>query len=652
MARDVEADVNINDKSGRGLSSFLAGLRRADQQVKSTQKDIDKASESTSKLGKSADENGKAFHRLSSELGIAKKELGDLARAFANAGSAAERMDITKAMKKQQAEIRNLTKNRDILGDLLPDEGDAKKDVDKVGGVLTRGFAQLSPKLASSLSEAFEGAGTAAGPVLVGAVAASLPILGATVSAAIIGGAGIGGVIGGVLLAAQDSRVQAAFGGMKARIGNQLKDAAIPFISQTIGGIGDIEAALGTINFKNIFAQASTFVRPLTRGIGAALEAIGGGLEKLISGAGPVIGVISRGIAATGQAIAGIFDSLADNGVEAAAALNAAFGLVIGTLKTVGAVINGLTEAFGFLANIGAFGQQVQQQYIAAKVAQDIAAKSAQNGTGSIQNFMQAVTDSGTAAAGSATNIDQLTQSIDDASTAGQGFYDSQTQVGQALADVADKAKHTSKSVKEHGDALDVNTAKGRENRSALNTLAGALTGNYDAYVKLNGAGKGANAVATTNRANFIKAATSFGLSASAAKNLATKLGLIPANKNVHIKTNADQAKDAINGVQKRLNALHDKSIRVAVSTNVASVQRKVENTLARLGGGFDATNYFAPATAGDGLQRSGGPAQVQVDSTVENTIYLDGKPFRAYTTRTVSASADRAAWRQKVGKV
>lgn len=647
MARKVEADVEIEDKSSKGLGSFLANLRKADDKVKDTQKGIDKTSESTSKLSKEAEGNAKSFSKLSKELEVSKKELGSLAKAFADAGTAAERTDISKAMAKQQTEIRKLTKNRDILKDLLPSNDETKKEGEEAGSVFIRGF---SPKLAAGLSDAAKSAGTAAGPVLVGALGAALPLLGATVAGAIIGAAGIGGVVGGVALAARDARVQAAFAGMKTRIGNQLQDAAIPFISQTIGGIGDIEDALNAIDFKNIFADASQFVRPLTRGIGAAISGIGGGLQKAIAGARPVIDAIATGIAGIGRTIGGIFAELSDNGVEAAVALDIAFGLVIGTLKTVGAVINGLTEAFGFLARVGAFGQQVQVQYFAAKAAQDIAAKSADAGTPSITGFMQAIADSGGAAAGSATQIDQLTQSIDGAASAGQSYYDSQTQVAQALKDAGAAAKGTSKAVKAHGDALDVNSQKGRDNRTVLNDLAGKLTGTYDAYVKLNGAGKGADAVANSNRANFTKAATAFGLSKAAAGKLADQLGVLPANKSVHINTNADNAKDTIKRLQAQINALHGKTITVTAQVN-ASRLNKVESQLARLNGSFDATQHFGFAAAGGGLQRSGGPLPVDLFSDVTANLYLDGSLVYANTARQVRAASKRDAWRQKVGR-
>ncbi len=59
-----------------------------------------------------------------------------------------------------------------------------------------------------------------------------------------------------------------------------------------------------------------------------------------------------------------------------------------------------------------------------------------------------------------------------------------------------------------------------------------------------------------------------------------------------------------------------------------------------------------AAAFAGDrgGTSRTGGPTQVT--ASVQNTIYLDGRPFRDYTQRTVAGAADRAEWRARNRRV
>ena len=263
MARDVEADVRIEDKSEGGLRSFLANLRKADDQVKSTQKGIDKAAESTGKFGKEADENAKAFQKLSRELEVSKKELGDLAKAYANASTTAERNDIAKVMRKQQAEVRSLTKNSDILKDLLPDDHELKQEAQSFGDKLSGLFAE---------------AGEIAGPALGIGVVAAAPAIGAAISGAVVGGVGLGGIVGGLLLAQNDPRVGAAVNGFTTRLVSRLNTAADPFVGVWLDAVQEIGGALDGINFEGIFADAAKEAGPLIAGIAGGLTDLGRGI--------------------------------------------------------------------------------------------------------------------------------------------------------------------------------------------------------------------------------------------------------------------------------------------------------------------------------------------------------------------------------------
>jgi hypothetical protein len=623
MARDVEADVQINDKSSKGLGSFLAGLRKASDGAKNTQKEIDKASASTGKLSKETEENAKAFSKLSNELEVSKKELGSLAKAFANAGDAAERSDISKAMAKQQTEIRKLTKNHDILKDLLPSESEVEKETAQFGQRFSEGL------------EAAKGA-------LVPGLAAAAPLIGALLSAAVIGGAGIGGIVGGVLVASRDPRVVAAATAMKSEIGKELTGAATPFVQVSLDGIAQIGQAVKGIDFKDIFAQSAKNAQPVINGIEKAVDGLGDGLAALISRSGPVMVQLGALIGNVGEHVGQFFDTISHGGAGAAdsikdvataidTVLNVAGPLIL-TLTDIYAVAHriGATEQFftGLLGPIGQIGDLLSHTGLSGgKAAGSLTL--VQKGVQSVSASVQTAGDS----------ILTFTERLDDAASAGQSLYASTTSVAQAAADLK-------KSLKDNGKSLDENTAKGRNNRTALVDLAGALTSNYDAYVKVNGEGIKSNGVAASNRAQFIKLATQFHLSKSAAGALATQLGLIPAKKNTSFTANTHDAAARIEALKEQISTVHGKSVSITVA---ASISNKSANTLARLGANFDATDYFAAAGPSDGQRRSGGNGSdaIDVNSTSNVTVLLDGKPFRAYVDR----SQGKAAWRQKVGR-
>lgn len=644
MARDVEADVNINDKSSRGLGSFLAGLRKADAAAKGTQRGIDDAAKSTAKLSKETEQNAKAFSKLSKELEVSKKELGSLARAFAEAGDAAERSDISKAMAKQQTEIRKLTKNRDILKDLLPSEQEVKQEVQK-----------LTPSFGKQFSELFSSAGELAVPALVIGIAAAAPAIGAVISGAIIGGVGIGGIAGGLALAARDPAVEAAGKGFAQRIEQRLTDAAKPFVPVAVDGIHQIENALDGINFEGLFSDAAKQAGPLIGGIAEAVKALGHGVTDLIHNSGPAVKAIGDGIAGFGHAIGDGLESLADNGPEGADALRNIFTIIDGGTRLVFGFVNALTETYGWLRRIGGPGvvdalnaigdaQTLVSGYAAATVQ---AAVSTNQATDSIDQFGQKTLTSGDA-------LQTLSDKVSALAAAGHAAFDSTTQLGAAVDAV-------SASARKNGKTLDANTEKGRANRDVLSGVANSLLNVYKASIDANDSQEQSNAIAGRNRAQFIKLATQLGATTSQARAFADQFGLIPAKKTTELTANTHDAQARIKALQEQFDALHGKTVSVHVSVTglerLNAAGHRLGGALSAgqswfpAGGTFDAMRYFAAAGAGGGTRRTGGPLPVDVFAAVTSNLYLDGSLIYANTAAQVRASSRRDAWRQKVGR-
>jgi hypothetical protein len=560
MARDVEADINLNDKSSRGLRGFLSNLRKADDQAKKTQGNLDKVSSATGKLGKSADDNSRSISKLHDELGIAQHELGSLARAFAKAQSASERIDLSKAMKRQESEIRKLTKNINILEAIEPKPSDVSKFAKVFGG---------------SISESVSSAGAALGPVLVGVAIGSAPLIGATISAAVIGGAGLGGIVGGLVLASKDPRVEGAFKGAVSGLKTELTDAASSFVDPTIKAIEQISGSLKKINFKQIFGDASKFLPFLTSGISTFIEKVGGGIEKLIHNARPVMEALGTGIAAIGGAIGDVFEELSDNGVDAALALQTVFGVVVATIKAVGTAVNVLTESFGLLARIGVFGPSLQSQYFALKASQDLAVQGASAVVltqGLVARAFGKSADSATTNGAALLTLDERMNQV----------YNSARNLFDAETDAAGAMDSFKKSISENGKTLDLHTEKGRANRDALSKLAATLNANYKAFVDVNGEGIKANGIATSNYNSFIKAATGAGISSKAAADYARKLGLVPPKKQTDFYANTHDAEARTRALQEKIDSIHGKTVTVHVS--VTGTER-LDATGHRIGG-------------------------------------------------------------------
>ncbi|HEY9418158.1 MAG TPA: hypothetical protein VIQ30_25645, partial [Pseudonocardia sp.] len=82
----------------------------------------DRAGDGLDRFGKSLDATERDAKDLDRQIGDVEDNLRTLAVAFARTGDAADRIDLTKAMRKQQTELSRLTKNRKLLPDFDNDE--------------------------------------------------------------------------------------------------------------------------------------------------------------------------------------------------------------------------------------------------------------------------------------------------------------------------------------------------------------------------------------------------------------------------------------------------------------------------------------------------------------------------------------------------
>ena len=111
--------------------------------------------------------------------------------------------------------------------------------------------------------------------------------------------------------------------------------------------------------------------------------------------------------------------------------------------------------------------------------------------------------------------------------------------------------------LKANGKTLDVNTEKGRANKSALNSMATASLSYIEALI-----GSGAETskiVGTTERARaeFVKAATAMGMSKKAAEDLASSYGLVPSEVKTTITApGVSEARGSVEDFRARLSTL------------------------------------------------------------------------------------------------
>jgi hypothetical protein len=509
---------------------------------------------------------------------------------------------------------------------------DAEKAFGGFGRSLIAAGNLAGPKVGQAITKGIAHAAQLAGPLLASAAAYAAPLIAGTLSAAIVGGAGVGGVIGGVLLAARDPRVAAAGRQLGDQMFGDLTDAGRPFVDETLSGIEQVRAGWQRVqgNIRNIFATSARFVGPLTAGVVAFGESLVRGFDTLISKANPVINEIRDGLTRLGTSWETFAGMVAGDGQAAAASMRQIFDLLSGTLLVLGPIIAGLNEINQLFDALGGAGIL---QFVATLARAN--AEGRQFGT-----WMEPAASGFTHVNGAAANY---AQTLENLAAAHRRVIGENNTLYSATTSAAQAYRDATAAVKANGETLSLNTKAGLANRQTLANLATQLNTQYDAYVKLNGAGESANEVLRRNRQNFIEVATKASGSAAAARRLADDLIGIPDRKpKLEL---LDNATGKINNVINRLAAVKSKTVTVNIAVKQsgdASALRK-QNAPA-----YNAASPMNHQAGPGGQHRTGGPTPIRLTSST--TVLLDGRPFDTKIEQAVTESEQRTAWRRRVG--
>jgi len=445
--RSLILDLLARAKTKQGTSEAAGDLDRlagaaeeADRKTVKLGETSEKVGHQTDKMGNSLSETTGRISKLDHEIAGVEKEIKGLSASFADADDAAQRIDLTKSIRKSQNDLRNLKKNRGILADLLPDTQEIEKE---------------GKRVEKDVQGVFEGVSSSLAPVITGAAVAAAPAIGAVLAGAVIGGAGLTGIAGGFLLASKDPRVKTGLDQLKQHIGDELKGAAEPFVPVAIDAFSKVRRAIDTINFGAIFKDAAAQAGPLVDGVTTLITKLGSGVTDLIHNAGPEIKVIGAGIAEIGSAIGDGLHTLSTDGKQGADALSNLFLLIDGGIRSTFALVDGLAKVYGWLREIShggiidAFRSIMDAQQGVADKTHEVAA-----------NVVGAI---------SGTN--DLAKAQDDASRAAYGQRDAlsavakelraQTDPAFAVLDATDKVRDAQK------EAADATKKYGRESEQA-----------------------------------------------------------------------------------------------------------------------------------------------------------------------------------------
>lgn len=565
----------------------------------------DRASQALKRVGDAAEDMGDEFRqaaqdadKLDREINNAQRSLRDLAREFARTDDAARRMDLSKSMRKQQAEIRKLSKARDLLGG----DGDGAAMGARLGVSTAGGFF-------AAFSTSMKG-GSGLGPALAGVAAIAAPsavlagtVLGAAMSGAMVAAVGGGALAGGIALALRDSGVKSQVVRFGRELLSELESAARVFHQPISDAMSTLRGTVRQVmpDIQAMFASSARFLDPLVKGFSGFVRGALPGMRQALAGAMPLFQAIGQGLTSIGKAVGDVFRSLSDNGAEMATGLTVVFGGIAAAIRMVGGALNGLTEAFGaimprllsffeFVGKAGAVMSVLPGPMGAVGRKLMEVGDTATTARGQWEAYAASARAGGGASSTAADQVRGLTESLKAAAAATLAASNSEIAFEQAIDDAA-------AAVAENGRTLDVNTAKGRANRTALNNLAAAATQAAADILAETNSQRAANEVADRGRAKFLALADKMGMSAREARTLADRLFGIP-NVNRTVRVGTDAAKGAVRDFMALYSQVRNRSVTISGYVRWSSSGLKVPGgTILQRHGGV--TEY-----ARDGLVR------------------------------------------------
>lgn len=496
------ADIDQWKRSFKSGAAAVRDLKDKVQSVNNPLKDLTKnAVQSSKEISRSQKLMNANIDEMDRRIAESKRHLQALSTSYVQGNK-----DAVKQIKEEQKKLTQLTSIRK----LLPGLPEMTKAGVEAGRRFDIGFLSIAKSTAISL-----------GSILGGAVVAGLPFIGGVLAATIIGGAGIGGVIGGIAIAAKDPRVKEAGRVLGVTLLEDLQTRAQHFfVVPLLGAIKRVQLAFNGMgsDLDRILIGSAKFLQPLTQALSFFVQRVVKGLANLVDVGGPVIEALSQGIADLGEAIYDIFDSLTDNGREAAIALNTFFNVFITTLRLAGAAINALTESFGFLVKIGAFGREAQLEYVRLTANAKIAAEGNKTLAGTFGTVRNAGNATATAIGSLATETLKLggpraaaAQASDAHARAMRGEVGAMKDLNDALRAQIDPLfafTQAQKKVKEAQDAateaIKKHGANSSQARNATRELAGAA---LDLQQKAAGLSSGFNGKLTPAMRDTFKAA-------------------------------------------------------------------------------------------------------------------------------------------------
>lgn len=403
------------------------------------------------------------------------------------------------------------------------------------------------------------------GPALLAAISGValtvLPAAGAVAGGALVSGFGLGLAGLGLVFAAKSDVVVKKWQQTTAQLGADMRLIAKPFES-TLVRIADIfERTVDRFNphlakaFAEMAGPVGDFVDdtataleqlipaidPVTDALDEVLDSLGPAMQGALADVSAGISDLARSVEQNPEALADMVRGLGDIArtsldlVTTLNDVNGKFEDLTGGVSLVDVALRGLQATMAPLIGLFSGLEKGIDLVNAMTHSTEASGASMSEAAAHTARLAQGYTAAGAAAKGNTAVTETLAQKYDRQKRATDSMLQSLfalqngylslsgAQISyQAAVDDATAA------AKENGKTLDINTAKGRANRTALNQVAQAANEQTESMIR-NGRGQVAAAqAATQSRASFVRLGVQMGLSKKQAQAMAAQLIAIP----------------------------------------------------------------------------------------------------------------------------
>jgi hypothetical protein len=531
-------------------------------------------------IGDGADRGHAGIRRL--DVGIAELErgMGTLREEFEKTGD----VDFLRQSKRLGQAKRELEGFRKELTGLLSDGGDdagrgfVGRFMDRLSGGET--FARLG-KFGSELKEKLI-------PILVGAGIVASPALGAAVSLAVLGGVGIGGIIGGIALAAKDPAVSAT----AVEIGNKITSsltglATNAFKQPAIESLRILETEYDQLEPRigRIFDKLAPHVTGLAHGVADGVDRLSVSIERTVDRAGPAIDEIAQDIPILVDGIGRFMDEVSQGGPGAVQFMH---DFAIGTRNTlegVGWLIKELSQLYDFLRNnpLSAFvtgsasalmdltdgTEHSKKAMFDLKVEQEMAAAAAQVHADALAHLGLGVELASTDFKDLSGQISQTAQTTDAlAGAMADKILNTTMSLDQATLGFAESQTHLSAALKQTSIDMDIHHEKSQQMREAILSVVGANIRQYDTMIAAGISAEDAAGAYDSNTAALEKQLRTAGFTKKEIDDLIGKYRGVPSKVNTEIAVEGlTKAIDNLDETIRLINGLHSRTVYVDVVT-------------------------------------------------------------------------------------